>query len=109
VKKFIATLLSLTVLIQITPTVSAKPKGNWNSVIALTNHSIAVETTSGETHYGLLQSAADAVIVVQIAGADDFTAQAVSFTARRSTKSLALKVYASAKRISLRARGWVRA
>jgi hypothetical protein len=78
VKKFIATLLSLTVLIQITPTVSAKPKGNWNSVIALTNHSIAVETTSGETHYGLQQSADDGTMMVQIAGADDFTTQAVS-------------------------------
>jgi hypothetical protein len=78
VKKFIATLLSLTVLIQITPTVSAKPKGNWNSVIALTNHSIAVETTKGETHYGLLQSADDGTMMVQIAGADDFTTQAVS-------------------------------
>jgi hypothetical protein len=78
VKKFIATFLSLTALIQFTPTVSAKPKGNWNSVIALTNHSIAVETTSGETHYGLLQSADDGTMMVQIAGADDFTTQAVS-------------------------------
>jgi hypothetical protein len=77
-KNFIATLLSLTVLIQITPAVSAKPKGNWNAVIALANRSIAVETTNGETHYGLLQSADDAVIVVQIAGTEDFTTQEMS-------------------------------
>lgn len=77
-KKFMATLLTLTLLIQIVPAVSAKRKGNWDAVKALTNKSIAVKTTTGETHYGLLESADEAAIMVQIAGKDDFTPQAIS-------------------------------
>jgi hypothetical protein len=107
-KNLIATLLSLTVLIQITPAVSAKPKGNWNAVIALANRSIAVETTNGETHYGLLQSADDAVIVVQIAGADDFTTQAVSLRREEVRKVWRTKLRFGEK-ISLSALGWARA
>ncbi len=77
-KRFMATLLTLTLLIQIAPSVSAKPKGDWDAVKALANKSIAVKTTNGETHYGLLQSADDAAILVQIAGKEDFTPQEIS-------------------------------
>ena len=64
------------------PVVQAKPKGEWNLVKVLAGRSIAVKTTRGETHYGLLQSADDTSIVVRIAGSDDFTSQEVAF--RRS-------------------------
>jgi small nuclear ribonucleoprotein (snRNP)-like protein len=77
-KKFMATLLTLTLLIQIAPAVSAKPKGSWDAVKALTNRSIAVKTTKGETYYGLLNSADDAGIAVQVAAKEDFTPQEIS-------------------------------
>jgi hypothetical protein len=78
-KRLIAILMSSVLLIQIAPAVSAKPKGDWNAVKALLNHSVAVKTHRGETHYGLMQSADDNAIAVQIAGRDDFTSQEISF------------------------------
>jgi hypothetical protein len=78
-KTRIATLLTLVLLTNFFPTVSAKPKGDWNAVKALANTSIAVRTTNGETHFGLLQSADDNAITVQIAGKDDFTSQEIVF------------------------------
>lgn len=78
-RKFLATLLSSLLLLQMVPLVSAKPKGDWDSVKSLASHSVAVKTTKGETHYGLLRSADDAGLMVQIAGKEDFTGQEVSF------------------------------
>src|SRR4030095_7641201 len=78
-KKHTATLLTLVLLIQIAPPVSAKAKGDWNAVKALANNSIAVRTKNGDTRYGLLQSADEAGITVQIAGTEDFTPQEISF------------------------------
>jgi len=77
-KKLIATLLTFTLLIQFAPAVSAKPKGHWNAVKALQDQSIAVETRKGAMYYGLLQSADDAALVVQIAGPEDFTPHEIS-------------------------------
>lgn len=78
-KKFSATLLSLVLLIQIAPAVSAKPKADWNAVKAATKHSIAVRDKNGNTSFGLLQIADDDGIEVQIAGKEDFTPQQVRF------------------------------
>ena len=76
-RKFAATLLSLVLLIQIAPAVSAKPKGDWNAVKALMNHSIAVRDKNGNTSYGLLQIADDDGIEIHIAGKEDFTGQQI--------------------------------
>ena len=76
-RKFAATLLSLVLLIQIAPAVSAKPKADWNAVKALMNHSIAVRDKNGQTSFGLLQVADDDGIEVQIAGKEDFTSQQI--------------------------------
>lgn len=78
-KKLTTALLTLVLLTNLLPTVSAKPKGHWEAVKALANRSIAVKTKSGETHYGLLQSADDTAITLHIAGTDDFTSQEVVF------------------------------
>ena len=78
-RKLFATLLTSLLLLQTVPLVSAKPKGDWDTVKSLANHSVAIKTTKGETHYGLLQSADDAGLMVQIAGKEDFTGQEVSF------------------------------
>jgi hypothetical protein len=78
-RRLISTFLSLLLLTQIGPMVSAKPKGDWNAVKALVKNSIAVKTKSGDTHYGLVQSADDAGLAVQIAGEEDFTAQEIVF------------------------------
>lgn len=78
-RKLLATLLTSLLLIQTAPLVAAKPKGDWNTVKALASHSIAVKTTRGETHYGLLQSVDDTSMLVQIAGKEDFSGQEVSF------------------------------
>jgi hypothetical protein len=75
-----AILITLVLLIQLVPRVSAKPKGDWNAVKALTDHSVAVRTKTGKTHFGLIQSADDSSITMQIAGRDDFTSQEIKFT-----------------------------
>ena len=85
-RKLLATLLTSLLLIEMVPLVSAKPKGDWNTVKALASHSIALKTTQGATHYGLLQSVDDASIMVQIAGKEDFTGQEVSFRREEVTK-----------------------
>lgn len=77
-KKLTATLLTLTLLTQIAPAVSAKPKGDWNAVKALQDRSISVETKKGALYYGLLQSADDDAIVIQIAAEEDFTPHEIS-------------------------------
>lgn len=77
-KKLIAILMTSVLLIQIAPAVSAKQKGNWDMVKAMANRSVAVKTKTGETHYGLVQSADDAGITIQIAGQDDFTSQEIN-------------------------------
>ena len=77
-KKLTASLLTLVLLAQIAPAVAAKQKGDWNSVKALLKTSIAVKTTSGETHFGLLQSVDDAGMEVQLAEDDDFTPQEIA-------------------------------
>ena len=78
-KTIITTLLTLVLLINFVPIVSAKPKGDWSAVKALANTSIAVKTTNGETYFGLMQSADDIAITVQIAGSEDFTSQETVF------------------------------
>ena len=77
--KLIVILITSVLLTQTTPAVAAKQKGDWNTVKAMANHSVAVKTKSGETHYGLMQFADDSGFTVQIAGDDDFTAQEISF------------------------------
>lgn len=78
-KKLIAILMPIVLSAQIAPVVSAKQKGDWTAVKALANQSVAVKTKTGETQYGLMQSADDAGFTVQIAEQDDFTPQEVNF------------------------------
>jgi hypothetical protein len=66
-KKLTATLLTFLLILQITPRVSATPKGNWDMVKALVNQSIAVRTVNGSTHFGLLQVADDNAIRIWLA------------------------------------------
>ena len=73
-------------LVQIAPAVSAKSKGDWTAVKALANSSVAVKTRTGETHYGLMRSADDSSITVQIADRDDFTPQEINFRRDEVTK-----------------------
>ena len=73
-----AILLSLLLAIQLAPAALAKSKGDWNAVKAFANHSVAVSTTSGETHFGLLQTVDDISLELQIAGSDDFTGQEIA-------------------------------
>ena len=80
-KQLISILIALLLLINITPTVAAKPKGDWDSVKALVNSSnlaIAVKTKSDVTHYGLLDAIDDAAITIRIAGHDDMTSQKIT-------------------------------
>jgi len=78
-KKLIAILMTSTLLINITPAVLAKQKGDWSLVKTLANSSVALKTKTGETYYGLIRSTDDSSITVQIAGDDDFTAQEINF------------------------------
>jgi hypothetical protein len=81
-KKLISILIALGLLFNIAPTVSAKPKGDWDSVKALANSSntsIAVKTkTGGTTHYGLLDSVDDSNLTIRIAGWDDMSSQKIT-------------------------------
>lgn len=76
-KKLIAILIALGLLAHLAPTVSAKRKGDWNGVKALTKQ-IAVKTKSGKTHYGLVDSIDDNGITIVIAGRDDMTSQKIT-------------------------------
>jgi hypothetical protein len=78
-KKLFSILISSVLLIQTAPAVLAKQTGNWDLVKALANSSVAVKTKTGETYYGLMKSADDSSIAVQIADYDDFTPQEISF------------------------------
>jgi translation initiation factor IF-1 len=80
--------------------ITYRHRGNWNAVIALANQSIAVQTTKGETHYGLLQSADDAEIVVQIAGPEDFTTQEMSLRRDQARKVWRAKLRFDEKNIA---------
>jgi hypothetical protein len=73
-----ATFLTVVLLVQIAPAVSAKSKGGWNAVKALDKHSVAVKTKRGETYYGRLQIVDENSLMVQIAGKDDFTGQEIA-------------------------------
>ena len=85
-KKLISILMTSVLLLQIAPAIPAKSKGDWNAVKALTNSSVAVKTKTGETHYGLMRSADDSSITVQIADHDDFTPQEINFRRVEVTK-----------------------
>ena len=76
-KKLVAVLITSVLLVQLVPSVSAKPKGDWEAVKASANRSIAVKTNTGATHYGLIQSIDDSGLTIQIAGRHDFTSQAI--------------------------------
>ena len=76
-KQLISILVALLLLIQITPIVSAKQTGDWQSVKSLTKQ-IAVRTKRGETHYGLVDAVDDNGITVQIAGRDEMTSQKIT-------------------------------
>ena len=78
-KKLITILMTSMLLIQIAPAVSAKQKGDWNNVKAFLHYSIAVKTKLGETYFGLMQSADDSSITVQIADEKGFTPQEINF------------------------------
>lgn len=78
-KRITANFLALVLLTQFVPAVSAKPKGNWNSVKELTKTSISIKTKTGGTYYGLVQSVDDDGITLQLAGKEDFTRQEVVF------------------------------
>lgn len=78
-KKLISILMASVLLLQLAPAGLAKSKGDWNAVKALANASVAVKTKTGETHYGLMRSADDSSITVQIADHDDFTPQELNF------------------------------
>jgi hypothetical protein len=78
-KKLISILISAALLIQITPPVCAKPKGDWETVKALVDRSnaIAVQTRLGATHFGLVQSVNDYMMTVQLAGRDEMMSQTI--------------------------------
>lgn len=78
-KKLISILTALVLLAHIAPAVSAKQKSDWIIVKSMVDRSVAVKTKSGETHFGLIRSADDSSITIQIAGRDDFTAQEINF------------------------------
>jgi len=78
-KRLISILISLVLLVHIAPAVSAKPKGDWESVKALAHQTVAVKTRAGGvTHYGLVDAVDDTVITIQLAGRDDMTSQRVN-------------------------------
>lgn len=77
--RLISVLMTLALLSQLVPAVSARPKGDWNAVKALVVTTVAVKTKTGDTHYGLMQDADDSGIRVQIAGQDSFTSQEITF------------------------------
>ncbi len=88
-KKLICILITLGLLVNIAPTVSAKPKGDWAAVKAIVGSqstSIAVKTNSDKTHYGLLDSIDDSGITIQIAGWDDMTSQRITVRREQVTK-----------------------
>lgn len=88
-KKLISILIALGLLVNIVPTVSAKPKGDWAAVKAIAggqSTSIAVKTTSDKTHYGLLDSIDDSGITIQVAGWDDMTSQRITVKREQVTK-----------------------
>lgn len=76
-KKLISILISLLLLINIAPNVSGKPKGDWDSVKALTKQ-IAVKTKTGKTHYGLVAEVDDNGLTILIAGRDEMTSQKIT-------------------------------
>ena len=76
-KKLITILIALGLLVQLATVVSAKQRGDWDSVKALTKQ-IAVKTKSGKTHYGLVEAVDDNGITILIAGRDDMTAQKIT-------------------------------
>ena len=78
-KRLISILITSILLVQIAPAVSAKQKGDWNNVKAFLHYSVAVKTKIGETYYGLVQSADDSSIAVQIADQEGFTPQEINF------------------------------
>ena len=77
-KKLICILTTLVLLTQTAPLVSATQKGDWTTVRSMVNRSVAVKTKSGETHFGLMRSADDSSLTLQIAGRDDFTSQEIN-------------------------------
>jgi hypothetical protein len=85
-RKFLATFLTLLLLLQLTPLVLAKPKGDWNAVKALEKRTVAVKTTKGTTYYGLMWTADDDSIMVHVAGKNDFTGQELSLRRDEITK-----------------------
>ena len=72
-----ATFLSFLLTTQLAPAIFAESKGDWTAVKALANLSVAVSTTTGETHFGLLQTVGDTSLELRIAGSDDFTGQEI--------------------------------
>lgn len=76
-KKLNSILITLGLLVQLAPAVSAKQKGDWNSVKALTKQ-IAVKTKTGKTYYGLVDAVDDDGITILIAGRDDMTSQKIT-------------------------------
>jgi len=80
-KKLISILITLCLLVSIAPIATAKPKGDWAAVKAIRagqSTSIAVKTTRGATHYGLVDAVDDNAITIQIAGRDDMTSQKIT-------------------------------
>ena len=78
--RLIPILITLVLLVQMVPPVSAKLKNDWNAVKALTDQPIAVKTNAGKTHFGLVQSADDSTITIRLAGRDELTSQEIKFT-----------------------------
>jgi fructose-specific phosphotransferase system IIC component len=78
-KKLISILITSMLLLQTVPAVSAKQKADWNNVKAVAHYSVAVQTKSGETYFGLMQAADDSSITVQIADYEGFTPQEIDF------------------------------
>lgn len=78
-KKLISVLISIGLLVQLAPAVSAKPKGDWDTVKGLLSGSnaIAVKTKRGATHYGLLNAADDSAMTIRLAGRDQMTSQMI--------------------------------
>jgi len=70
-RKSVASLLTFVLLTSIAPSASAKPRGDWNAVKALTGQPITLKARGGKTSFGILRSADDDGVKVQVAGKEE--------------------------------------
>ena len=88
-KKLTSILMLLALLFQLAPTVAAKPKGDWSglkAVVTSSSNSVAVETKRGALYYGLLDSADDDAIRIQLADREELLPNKITIKRSEVTK-----------------------